>query len=366
MKPVSPQLSRIQDPSRAVKEDILRQLLRIILIVGAPVMGLSMYLAWTADLHAIFWLDGAAYILVLAVSRVRDSTVQVSLLVALSFGVGGFILFATGAQGAGYVWFVFAGVISVLFGKVGFPLGSLALSLAIFLAYGICQYTGILSHEEPIETTVVLGANTLAVTAMLSGLIYQLGQKNLEVMRKNQSLVGEMQHRIRNNLQILRAAGKINPVGEGVSLAQIQAAESVNDLIDLSNPSGAIDTSDLLEHYLNWLRVDREMDVFSLSLPRGVSRLYPGDAIPTAIVLSDILEACLAWLDRFGGEKIRIELREGGVLSFSFPGLDGALYNLESDIRKGFAGVLFSPKAIRAIQSPEEVPELHMKLPDSV
>src|SRR5690606_29945357 len=118
-----------------------------VLIVGAPVIGLSMYLAWTAELFAIFWLDGAAYILVLAVSRVRASTVQASLLVALSFGVGGFILFATGAQGAGYVWFVFAGVISALFGRVGFPLGSLALSFAVFLAYGISQTTGILAHE---------------------------------------------------------------------------------------------------------------------------------------------------------------------------------------------------------------------------
>ncbi|HAP42753.1 MAG: hypothetical protein A2087_04800 [Spirochaetes bacterium GWD1_61_31] len=336
---------------RLLKEKtlILDQLLRFLVIVGGIAYVPSMIAAVSGGLYLIAVVDSAVYLAIAGLAfwpRLPDG-LRISALVFFSFAVGAVVLFLTGPNGAGYIWFSCAIVLSALFMRRRLVVLQLALAVATLAVYAYCIDRGWLNHGYAVLSVVIISSNLLLVSLILVFLIHRLlasmrqsyqeqtvlaeclaseladsrrFQAELStVLEHKDELLRELNHRVKNNLQLVSSllgldgdvscgdstAGR--PAGQ-VSLAtvqrRLQVLATVNELFLETTASGRIDLTRLFES-LVICRLDSVSGRAQRCVVRSLdSRLgcTPQAATVLALLVDEVLEnlgelAQDAWLD---------------------------------------------------------------------
>ena len=264
-----------------MRNDILDRLLRFVAWAGLVAYLPSAIMAAVEGLWAIAAIDTFAYLSVAAIGFVPWISFNVKLAIGVGDAllVGAVVLAYTGPLGAGYIWFLVAVVLSALFGRMRIVVLTIAASMAFMAAWAFALSAGLEGNGTTPAIVGIVAVSLFVACALLAfviqNLLRSLGnaldesrrlaaslamelaaskavRAELEsTMLLKDELLRELQHRVRNNLQVVQSLlafdGK-SPVNDDLATLRrrVQALSVVNDLY-LSRPGGAaIDASELI------------------------------------------------------------------------------------------------------------------------
>lgn len=215
----------------------------------------SLWACVVTGLWALFVFDCLIYAWILAVAFLPSVSYTVKLvsLIAVGLGLGGAVMAFAGADGAGYLWLVFAVLVAALLGRRVLTLATFAASLAIILLYALASALGRAPKPQLPSAVLVIAANLVIIFAVLVYVIRRLlrglelslaesqeATKTLEMeLRKNEGLLRELNHRVRNNMQLslslvgIEAASGQGSREEGLGTVErrLRALAITNELI---------------------------------------------------------------------------------------------------------------------------------------
>jgi len=331
----SRRLSCVASNLESARSGLLSALFRF-----AAVAGLAAYLPGVIagavhGLWAIVIVDTAAYALVVAVAlmpRVKPA-LQLYVLIALSLAVGIIVLVSVGPLGAGYLWILFAMVISALFGNAISISLTVVASLALMALWALALWRGFEGHGATPAVVGIIAGSLLTIGLSLSLVIHRLlrglstaldergrladtlaaelrlsmaVRDELEAtMAAKDELLRELQHRVRNNLQtVMRLLALEGDEGQGGlerARRRVRALAVANDHF-LANPEGPGDAWFIVRAVAQVSGVRPSFSVREES--RAQPLLIDAHAAPLlAIMTSDILNG----LDRLGPLAVRAD-----------------------------------------------------------
>lgn len=192
------------------KDALLTQLLRFLVLIGGIAYLPSMAASLVSRLYLIAVVDTLVYLLIIhiAFSRRVSSRWKIFVLVYCSFTVGVVVLFMTGPDGAGYIWFIAAIVLSALFANKALLTIQLVLACLALALYSFALHAGWLSHNYTVLSLVVIASNLLLVALLLAFLTYKM-LKTMEAAYREQTalskrLTGELQESLRMQTELTR------------------------------------------------------------------------------------------------------------------------------------------------------------------
>ncbi len=233
IEPSSRRLSLVAPNLESERSGLLSALFRF-----AAVAGLAAYLPGVVagavqGIWAIVIVDTVAYAVVVAIAflpRIRPA-LQLGVLIALSLSVGIVVLVTVGPLGAGYLWILFAMVISALFGNATSISLTVVASMALMALWALALTRGIDGHGATPAVVGIIAGSLLTIGLSLSLVIHRLlrGLSNSleergrladslalelrasmatrdaleEALAGKDELLRELQHRVRNNLQTI-------------------------------------------------------------------------------------------------------------------------------------------------------------------
>lgn len=249
----------------ASKQKVLARLLAGLAGAGMLALVPSVYLSLVEGLYFLAAADVAAYICFVAVAFVPGVGYWAKLwtVVAVCHFLGVVVLFATGAQGAGYVWLIAGNLLAAVFGRRRLTAASFVFTAIILIAYGIGLSAGILDgHGYTPSLVVITGTNLFAVCltiavvihAILSGmeessrardrLADRLKQELAEsrmvrdrlasTLGLKEALVQELNHRVSNNMQLILSLMDLDSgagADDSVIKRHVRALSAANELI---------------------------------------------------------------------------------------------------------------------------------------
>ena len=343
----------------ATRAAILDRTLRALALIGAVAYIPSLYACVQARLWYLAAADSAAFAAFVAVALLRGPSYRVKLLslIALSLLIGAAVLYATGPYGAGYVWILYAILEAVLLGSKPMVRATAVASAAVLGAYALLVGLGKAPIGQPPLTVLVVAANLGLVAAtfgaaangLFEGLRRALAEKELlshrlrdelfveraaerslrvEIEAK-EALLRELNHRVRNNLQVVEsllrieaAAGSGGPaaIASARMSRRVEALSLVNESFLQSSPaSGKVELSDIVKALVESRR--SAPDELPPPAPTAFSReVTAEEGTSLAIATVELLDALAA-----RGRAPRIGLvryRGADALAFSWDALD--------------------------------------------
>ena len=238
---------------RLEQEGILVVVLRFLAIAGTIAWIPSV---WASLLHgfilvAIIDTFGYGLVILAAYNKSFGFNAKLTVLVAVSILIGAVVLFYTGPLGAGYLWLVAAVVLSALFGRTRVVVLSICVSALVMILWAAALAFGFDGKGNNPLTVGIIGSNLLliclALAIVIRLLVDRLGasitesrsyanrlvaelaetrkiKQDLEqTMKVKDSLLRELHHRVRNNMQIVQSllsmddsGGAFEPTGRRV------------------------------------------------------------------------------------------------------------------------------------------------------
>lgn len=252
---------------------VLNRLVRMMAIIGAIAYVPSLY----ASLRSGMWLLAAADSLSFAVfvaaaaSRRVGPKIKLAIVICGSLAISGLVLFSTGSEGAGYIWLIASILIASLLGS-RLVLGlTAACAILILGGYMALVALGKSPFDDNLLMVSVIAANLFLICAIIARLartlidgleeayaekarlMAKLGEELAatkaadealhEEMGEKERLLKELDHRVRNNMQIVlslldieNSSGTGDPVAE--TRRRIRVLARAND-IALTNRAAA-------------------------------------------------------------------------------------------------------------------------------
>ncbi|GAB1455233.1 hypothetical protein MASR2M48_05400 [Spirochaetota bacterium] len=263
------------------RDAVLTRLIRMIAIVGSVAYVPGVVAAVVEQIWAIVVIDTVAYvaIIVSAFFPKTSPTFKLVLFVSASLLTGAVVLYFTGPLGAGYIWLIVAVVMSALFGRARAVVATISLTMAIMVAWGVSLAFGREGFGAEPKTVIIISGSLFVVciglTLVIRRLLHSLSSVLLEKSRLAESLalelkeskairrrlettlvlkdelLRELQHRVRNNLQIVQSLLSIdadtdNNLAVNVARRRVRALAASNDIF-LSKPGQQyVDAYDLV------------------------------------------------------------------------------------------------------------------------
>ena len=243
----------MQKTLRLEQEGILVVVLRFLAVAGTIAWIPSV---WASLLHgfilvAIIDTFGYALVILAAYNKGFGFNAKLTVLVTVSILIGAVVLFYTGPLGAGYLWLVAAVVLSALFGRTRVVVLSICVSALVMVLWAVALALGFDGKGSSPLTVGIIGSNLLliclALAIVIRLLVDRLGasitesrsyanrlaaelaetrkiKQDLEqTMKVKDSLLRELHHRVRNNMQIVQSllsmddsGGALEPTGRRV------------------------------------------------------------------------------------------------------------------------------------------------------
>jgi hypothetical protein len=263
---------------------LLRQVLRLMTLIGSVAYVPSLIACAADRLWMLMAVDTVAYGVIIAASLSRVGR-RLKLLAIVSVGLllAGILLYTTGPFGAGYVWLVCAIFVSALFGGRVIVVATAIAAAAELAAYALLAGSGRTPYGQPLISIAVVAANLVVVCSLVGfaarslirGLEAENAEKNLiasrleaeleaakavdEALRTEMEaksvLLKELQHRVRNNLQLAQSivgleslqTGSVDaaPILERMAV-RLRALAVANDLALSREGADAIELRDLV------------------------------------------------------------------------------------------------------------------------
>ncbi len=336
-----------------LRDDILDRLLRFVAWAGLVAYVPSAIMAAVESLWAIVVIDTFAYFSVAAIGFVPRIPFNMRLAIGVGNAmlVGAVVLVYTGPLGAGYIWFMVAVVLSALFGRMRIVVLTIAASMAFMVAWAFALSAGLEGNGATPVIVAIVAVSLFVACALLAfviqNLLRSLGsaldesrglaatlaaeldaskavRAELEsTMLLKDGLLHELQHRVRNNMQVVQSLLAVNDGGKAAIPGEmaavrrrVQALSAVNDLY-LSSPGGAaVDASELIRTIAHGIGRCEDDGDWYLGKSGSVRAAFdPQVAGLVAIILGDAVEVMLRWGYRASlylkavNSGLRIELR---------------------------------------------------------
>jgi hypothetical protein len=342
---------------------LLRQVLRLMAVIGSVAYVPSLVACAVGRLWALMAVDTVAYGAIIAAALSgAGRRLKLLTIIAVSLLLAGVLLYTTGPFGAGYVWLVCAVFVSALFGGRRVIAVTATAAVAELTAYAIFAGTGRAPYGQPLLSIAVVAANLVlvcvlvgfAARSLILGLEAENAEKHLlasrleaeleaakavdEALRTEMEaksvLLKELQHRVRNNLQLAQSIIGLESLQAGPSDAgpilermamRLRALAVANDLALSREGADAIDLHDLI---LGIAAAVRTAGAAAVAPPDAATapisvrpfefRVAIDGAGAAAVAVSDIIEAIHG---SGGGVEIGVENRAGGpTLIFTWRG----------------------------------------------
>jgi len=321
----------VDDPLFNEREAILSQLLRFAASVGLLAFIPGLVAGIAEGLWAIVAIDTIAYIVIVVTALVPRIPfgIKLAVLVGASLCVGTVVLVATGPLGAGYIWILAAVVLSALFGRQRIVVLTSGLSLAVMLGWAFALHRGAEGYGARPATVLIIAGNMAVVCLalaimtrrLLTGLTAAfdervgLADRLADELRRSmavrdelehslvakESLLRELQHRVRNNLQMVQSLLSIDEGDErdgaaiGEAKRRIKALTVVNDMFLSDSESGHVDSRELLRSIAQLsCGGRRESRLTERGSGTAPSRIETQTAALLAVLASDIVAAVSA------------------------------------------------------------------------
>lgn len=292
-------------PHVDLRERLLRRLLRIILVGGAFAYLPSAYLSIRRGLWVVFAVDtlGIAYAAVVALSPRLTYRVKVVSALLMFYAIGVVLLAYTGPFGAGSL-FLFAFVfLTALFAKLRSITIANGIAILTQLAFVFaCRYH-LLPWQLDVSALVVIATNFAFISLILSYTASYLVRglaKTAELERELrgslQESLKELEHRVRNNLQVvsslvsIRSADSRNPRRALDNIRSgIGAISRTHRLLYRTAATNLVSIDEILGSIIGWFESEYPKTHFACE-PLGTTRRINGDfAVTLTIMLNEIL-----------------------------------------------------------------------------
>lgn len=244
------------------QEEILVKLLRFMALGGVVAWVPSV---WASILHgftiiAIVDTLGYGLVILAAYNKGFGFNAKLTVLVTASIFIGTVVLYYTGPLGAGYLWLVAAVVLSALFGRTRVVVLSIGISTLVMIFWASAVAFGFDGKGSDPLTIGIIGSNLLLICLSLAIvirlLVDRLGASIIESrgyatrlaaeladtrrikqdleqsMEVKDSLLRELHHRVRNNMQVVQSLLSMAGSGDPLELAarRVGALAMANDL----------------------------------------------------------------------------------------------------------------------------------------
>lgn len=333
----------MEDGISRERDEILSSLLRFLAVAGLIAYLPGVVVGVVERLWLVVAVDTAAYAAVVAVafSARANLTIKLAVLVVASLATGAVVLVMTGPLGAGYIWFIAAVVMSALFGDKRVVVTTIGLVAAIMSVWIAALAGGAEGHGATPVTVVIIASSLLLVSMALSMVIRRLIEaisatltekaglaESLadELRRSNDirgqleanltvkvSLLKELQHRVRNNLQTVLSLLSLDDGSAedrpSDAVRRIRALSIANDLF-LSDPDRGLVEARSLVRAVAQMAAEHERDEYCgiESVGEGSLDLDPQTASLVAVLVSDVV----AGLAKRGGvPDVGVEVCDG-------------------------------------------------------
>ena len=201
--------SSVQD----LRERLLGRVIAVVLVGGAIAYLPSAYLSIQSGLWVVFIADtvGVAYASVLAIFSSRFSYgVKVFSSVAVFYAIGVVLLVYTGHFGAGNMFLFAAVFLSALFGARRSIIIANSVATLTLIAFSLGCAVHLLPWRQDAEALIVMTFNFTFIALILSFAANYLlrgyaesALKERQLREAEQALIMELEHRVRNNLQVV-------------------------------------------------------------------------------------------------------------------------------------------------------------------
>jgi hypothetical protein len=289
----------------------LNRLVRMLAVVGAVAYIPSLYACIMTRMWLVAAADSLSFALFIFASVSRRFGYRAKLILAIggSLAIAGFVLFSTGSEGAGYIWLICSILIATLLGKRPAVVSTIAGSGIILGGYIVIVALGLSPFGDNLLTVLVIAANLVLICALAAilakTLIEGLEEANAEEkrlarrlseelestkaadgalhaeMEAKEQLLRELNHRVRNNLQVVQSLLDIESLhGDEGALVRMSRRVRVlalaNDLI-LSDPEApTVDLRGLVTATLSiyrWPDGESLFSIGSFSMGIGLDRI---------------------------------------------------------------------------------------------
>ncbi len=322
----------VEDGISRERDELLSSLLRFLAVAGLIAYLPGVVAGVVERLWLVVAVDTAAYAAVISVafSSRSSHTAKLAVLVVASLATGAVVLVMTGPLGAGYIWFVAAVVMSALFGDGRVVNITIGLTAAIMSAWIAALAGGAEGHGATPVTVVIIAGSLLLICMALSMVIRRLlesisaafaekaglAESLAEELRRSidirgqletnltvkVSLLKELQHRVRNNLQTVISLLSLDDGSAedrpSDAIRRIRALSIANDVF-LSDPDrGLVEARSLVRAVAQMAADDERAEYCGIeSVGDEPLELDSQTASMVAVLVSDLV----AGLVRDGG-----------------------------------------------------------------
>ncbi len=288
--------STILEPLRA---RLLKVLLSVSLFAAFPALATGLYASLVGGVYFIMLADVVAYLALIAAFILLSHryTYSATIFVYSVTALGIILLFFVGTEGASVLWLGAAVFMATLFLNDRHVIAVFSLTGIALTATTILLFRDALPWSIPIHGWLAVIGSYLGIVVFLSAGVRFLLNRLSDAIMREQSLNREIQHRVRNNLQLVESFLAIESGGVKQSettitlqlmMDRVSAIAHSFDSIKRSEADLVVDTRALLEA----ISVDQEQrgrPPVTIRLTHLPEHLSLDVAIPLAVVIAELL-----------------------------------------------------------------------------